>query len=263
MRSRLSRAAWSVASLLLFFALWALVAVFLEWKRGPVFPYPWESLSSLLKMLAGKKLYGHSLLAHITESLSRWVVGFSLAIVLGVVAGVAIGLNRTLARLFKSWLHVLQLIPGLAWVPVALLLFGIGNGGTVFMVLIVAIAPIALATESGLRSVPSEFIESAKILGARPWSLIRCVLLPSALPMILQGLRSGLGNSWRVLVAAEMIVGSGVGLGYVIVQSRWSLRFAEAFAVIGIIAALGLIMERIVFARLENLWLLKTGGKHE
>lgn len=131
------------------------------------------------------------------------------------------------------------------------------------MVAIVAISPIALATQTGFRSIPSEFIESAKILGAKRHQLIRHIQLPAAIPSILLGFRAGLGNSWRVLIAAEMIVGSGVGLGYIIVQSRWSLRFAESFAIIGIIAALGLFIEQVVFARLENLWLKKTGGQHE
>ena len=102
------------------------------------------------------------------------------------------------------------------------------------------------------------------MLGARGTTLVSRVLLPGALPHILSGLRVGLGNGWRVLLAAEMVVGTGTGLGYSIIQSRWTLDYISAFACLVVIMSIGLGFERVVFATLERWtierWRLRDSG---
>jgi len=233
--------------------------MWISWRAVGVFPYPLESMASFVKMVSGKPIYGEPLWTHLTHSLWRWSMGFLLAIFLGVMAGAFMSSQWVLRKLFEPWFQVVQMIPGLAWVPVALLLFGIGEAGTVFMVTMVAIGPIALAVRSGMQSVPREWVESARILGSNTIQMIWYVRIPASIPVILQGMRAALGNAWRVLIAAEMIVGTGVGLGYIISQSRWTLRFAESFATIAIIAVMGLWIDRIIFARIEKKWLRRMG----
>ncbi len=231
----------------------------ISWRAVGVFPFPSESFTAFLKMMSGKLIYGEPLTAHLFQSLVRWSLGFFIAIGMGALAGVLMSTHLIIRRLFEPWFQVVQMIPGLAWVPVALLLFGIGEAGTVFMVTMVAIGPIALAVRSGMQSVPREWVESARILGSNAWQMIWFVRIPASIPVILQGMRAALGNAWRVLIAAEMIVGTGVGLGYIISQSRWTLRYAESFATIAIIATMGLWIDRIIFARLEKKWLRRMG----
>jgi NitT/TauT family transport system permease protein/taurine transport system permease protein len=148
---------------------------------------------------------------------------------------------------------MLLLVPGLAWIPVAILLFGIGELSTVFMITVSAFAPIAINVLAGIKGVNVQLIRAAQMMGAKKNHLFFKVLVPAALPSILSGLRIGLGTGWRVLVAAEMVVGTGDGLGYAIIQARWTLDYTSSFACIAVICSLGLLFERLFLRRLEVL----------
>lgn len=249
------------ASMLLIIFGWQVVAWGVDWWRGVPFPTPFETGLKLLKMLAGEQFLGHSIYLHILSSMGRWLSGFSIAVVSGALIGMAAGRWRSFERLTMPSVQVLQLIPGLAWIPVAILLFGIGDGATLFMIAVTAFAPIAINIAGGVKRVDEMYVRAARMLGLNNRMLFQRVLLPGALPHILSGLRVGLGSSWRVLVAAEMVVGKGTGLGYAIIQSRWTLDFAKAFVCIAIICVIGLIVERVIFIPLEKrtieLWGLK------
>ena len=156
--------------------------------------------------------------------------------------------------------YALQLIPGLAWIPITLLLFGLGNVSTIFMIFMLALTPIIITTSTGISNTPSDLINSAILMGASRRSLVIHVLFPSALFHIVDGMRIGLANSWRVLIAAEMIVGEGVGLGYIIIQSRWSLDYISAFVSIIIIVMIGLTFEKFLFQIIDNKLRLKYGS---
>ena len=258
---RLGSLYYGLAALLLILFGWQAVAWSVDWLRGVTFPTPLETASKLVQMLAGEKFLNHSIYRHTASSMGRWLSGFSVAVVLGALVGMAAGRWRTLERLTMPAIQILQLIPGLAWIPVAILLFGIGDGATLFMIAVTAFAPIAINVAGGVKQVDEMYIRAARMLGLNNRMLFRSVLLPGALPHILSGLRVGLGSSWRVLVAAEMVVGRGTGLGYAIIQSRWTLDFSGAFVCIAIICMVGLIVERLLLLPLENrtieLWGLK------
>lgn len=255
------RIVYALASLLLLLLIWFLVAWCVSWSRGVVFPTPVDTFAKLLGLLSGKTFLGHSIYQHVANSLGRWISGFLVAVVAGLLTGMAIGRWSSVERLLMPLVHVLQLIPGLAWIPVAILIFGIGSGATHFMITITAFAPIVINVAGGVKRVDEMYIRAARMLGLGNRMLFLNVLLPGALPHILSGLRIGLGNSWRVLVAAEMIVGSGTGLGYAIIQSRWTLDYAGAFVCIAIICVIGLIIDHLLFIPLERrtieLWGLK------
>ncbi len=251
----------SAAALTLVLLSWELTALAVTWLRGVPFPTPATTLIKLLHMLAGRPFLDHSIYTHIGNSLGRWVGGFLLGTLFGAGVGMACGRWHTVERLFMPSVQILQLIPGLAWIPVAILIFGIGDSATLFMIAVTAFAPVAINVTGGVKRVDEMYVRAARMLGLNNHMLFVNVLVPGALPHILSGLRIGLGNSWRVLVAAEMIVGSGTGLGYAIIQSRWTLDYSGAFVCIAIICVIGLIVERLIFIPLEKrtieLWGLK------
>jgi ABC-type nitrate/sulfonate/bicarbonate transport system permease component len=192
-------------------------------------------------------------------SLLRWGIGFVVAATAGVLFGLAAGWWRSLERLVMPSVHTLQLVPGLAWIPVAILLFGIGDGATLFMIAITAFPPVAINVVNGVKRVDEMYVRAARMMGATNGMLFFRVLVPGALPHIVSGLRVGLGNGWRVLVAAEMVVGTGAGLGYAIIQSRWTLDYTGAFVCLTIICVLGLVVEQLIFVPLERRTIERWG----
>lgn len=257
------RVVMPLATAALVLGSWQATAMFITSVRGVEFPTPWETAVSLGKLLAGQQLVQCSIYRHVLDSLGRWAGGFGIAATAGVLYGLVAGWNRTLEALTVPIIHMLQLVPGLAWIPVALLLFGIGERATVFMIAVTAFAPIAMNVLSGVKRVDGTYVRAGRMLGAGGADLFLRVLVPASLPSILTGLRIGLGNSWRVLVAAEMVVGTETGLGYAIIQSRWTLDYHSAFACLAIICALGLILERCVFSAVERVTVERWGLSHQ
>lgn len=246
------RVLWGVGPFALMMIVWQCAAWTVTWMRGVPFPTPMETGARLLGMLGGSPMMDHTIYRHAAASLLRWVAGFAAAAVAGMLTGMAAGWWRPVERMIMPSVHVLQLVPGLAWIPAAILIFGIGDGATLFMIAVTAFSPVAINVANGVKRVDEMYVRAARMVGASNRMLFLHVLLPGALPHILSGLRVGLGNGWRVLVAAEMIVGSGAGLGYAIIQSRWTLDFTGAFACIVIICMVGLAVERLIFAPLER-----------
>jgi len=255
----LSRLIISTVSIGTLFILWIGVVCFVSAVKGSVFPNPVSVFTRLIRLLHGGLLYDHTIRHHLTSSLIRWGIGYGLAVSAGIMTGILLGTSRILNRVFMPLIYVIQLVPGLAWIPIALLMFGIGNVSTVFMIFIMGYTPVVINTAGGIRSVPPIYTDAARMLGAKRWIIIHRVLIPFASLSIIDGLRIGLANAWRVLIAAEMIVGVGVGLGYIIIQSRWSLDFEAAFVSIFLIVIIGLFIEKAVFGILENRISSKMG----
>jgi ABC-type nitrate/sulfonate/bicarbonate transport system permease component len=249
-------AALSAALVLL---VWSAVAHHVRATKGAPFPGPVEVLRHAAALLGGRPLLGHSLLAHAGSSLGRWAVGFLGGCVAALLIGSAVGASRVLERLLMPVVHALQLIPGLAWTPVAILLFGISQKATVFMIFITAVSPVAVNLVAGIRATSEQHLRVARMAGAGRWAVFTRVLLPSSVPHLLSGLRVGLGMSWRVVVAAEMVVGKDMGLGYAIIQSRWTLDYPSAFVCILVICLIGLLVEYVGFARLEAATVRRWG----
>lgn len=226
--------------------IWHGLALFVLWQRGVPFPTPWQTLERLLELVRGVPLSGQSLGEHIFRSVYRWLLGSGLAAGLGISYGLLAGWFRSVEIATARIPQTLLLVPGLAWVPVALLLFGVGEQATLCMIFLAAFSPVAVSVLAGVRALDPALIRAARMLGAGRAMLFLRVLIPAALPALLCGLRLGLATGWRVLVAAEMVVGTGTGLGYSLIQSRWNLDYASSFACIVVVCALGLGVDQVL-----------------
>jgi NitT/TauT family transport system permease protein len=194
------------------------------------------------RALAGMLLSG-AMLSHIAYTLYRVLFGFFLAGLVGVPIGILMGRFRRVERFFVPLVSVLMPIPSLAWVPVFILWFGLGNAATIALVFYAATFPVIFNTWTGVRSVNRLWIRSAEAMGADEKGLFYKVVLPGSLPFIITGFRQAFARAWIAVVGGEMIAATSWGLGWVIFVMLASL------AVIGIV---GLVFERLIFQTLER-----------
>jgi ABC-type nitrate/sulfonate/bicarbonate transport system permease component len=247
-----SRLALGLVGLFLFLFVWEMISICVMQLKGISFPAPLETAGRLGDLLMGARLYDQTIYDHIFASLARWGIGYLLAAVLGIMIGLAMGMSSALHEVSMTPMTILQLIPGLAWIPIALLIFGLGETATIFMIFMTVLPTIAISTAAGIREVPAIYLKSARMMDTSSVSIFYRVLLPASSLQIINGLRIGLANGWRVLIAAEMVVGVALGLGYVLIQARWSLDFEAAFVSILIICAIGLFIEKVLFSVIEH-----------
>jgi len=249
--------------LLIALVVWQTAALSVLYFREVDFPTPSQTLLRLVCLFTGERFLDYSLYRHIGSSLQRWVAGFGISAVLGICYGLLTGAVPLFEKATAKIPQMLLLIPGLAWIPVALLLFGIGEPATIFMIVIAAFAPIAINVQSGVKNIDIRLIRAATMMGAGKRILFFQVLLPASLPSLLSGLRIGIGAGWRVLVAAEMVIGTGAGLGYAIIQVRWTLDYASSFACIVVICCIGLLCEQVLFGWIERRMNERRGRQAE
>lgn len=261
--TRLERVAWTCAAWAFGLGLWQAVAFSVTAMRGIPFPTPIECLRSLADLLGGTVFLEHTIYHHLLVSLARWAEGFGIGFGAGLAYALIAGWWRGARLITMPTVEVLQVIPGLAWIPIAILLFGLNHTATVAMIAVTTFPAVAISGVMGVRSVDSRYVRAARMCGAGSAALFATVLLPGAASHLLSGLRISVGASWRVLVAAEMIVGSGDGLGYAIIQSRWTMDYVSSFVCIGLIASLGLALERLVLTPLEGCTVRRWGLSHD
>lgn len=198
------------------------------------------------------------LLPYTADSLVRVGSGFALALLVGVPLGLAMGWYAGAARALNPVVQILRPISPLAWIPVSIVLFGITNLATIFLIFLASLFPIVVAAMNGVRGVPQMFLRAGRNFGLSPAALFRRVLFPAALPQVLGGLRVALGVSWLVVVAAEMIAVDS-GLGYLVIDSRNAgKRYDLVIAAILLIGGIGLILD-LLARRIEKLPRVRWG----
>jgi sulfonate transport system permease protein len=156
---------------------------------------------------------------HVGISVLRVLEGFGIAAFLGLLLGIAIGLSRTLDRLTDLIIQVIKPIPPIAWIPLAILWFGIGEESKVYIIFLGAFFPIIINTIDGIRQTDHKLVEVARMLEVPRVKFVRRVVIPGALPAIMTGIRVGLMVAWMCVVAAELIA-AGSGIGYLIMDAR-------------------------------------------
>jgi NitT/TauT family transport system permease protein len=196
---------------------------------------------------------------HAFDTLLRLTAGFAIAALLGVSAGILMGRSRRAEDILLPLVSIGAPIPGLAYAPLFLLWFGTGNVPTVLLVAFVSAFPIIYNSWTGVKAVKEIWLRSAQAMGADRRRLFRHVILPGALPYILTGLRLGLAQAWRILVAVEMLAAVPWGLGWLIFGAQEFLNTDVMLAGIAVIALIGLSLEKLVFQPLETFTVVRWG----
>lgn len=205
---------------------------------GQLLPGPWSVVKGL-----GDLLQHGLLLKYVVASLFRVTWGFGLAVVLAIPLGMIIGWYRRARMAFNPIIQLLRPISPLAWIPIAILWFGVGDASAIFLIFLGSFFPLLLTAVNAVQSVPAVYVNSGRNFGLRPLEMFSRVLFPAALPQILLGLRITLGIAWLVVVAAEMIAVNS-GLGFLIVDARNAgNRYDLVVAGMVLIGMIGLILD--------------------
>lgn len=203
-------------------------------ERSILIPPPTVVLATL-----GELLRDGTLLEHAASSLLRVLTGFAIAAAFALPVGLLMGWSRLANDLLDTTVQMLRPIPGTAWVPASILLFGIGDRPALFLIFIGTVWPILLSAIHGVRNTPRHLIWAAMTMGARGWRLFVKVVFPAALPSIFTGCRVGMGVAWTFVVVAELIA-VRTGLGYMIMEARLIVRPDIVFAGMIAIGVVGL-----------------------
>ena len=233
--------------------LWEATAHFGFFPRK-LFP-PLEDVALAFVRLTAADILPH----HVLDTLIRLTAGFALAAIAGVAIGFAMGRSRRAEDIFLPLVSIGAPIPGLAYAPLFLLWFGLGNKTAVLLVGFVSAFPIIFNTWTGVKAVKEIWVRSAQSMGADDKRLFRHVILPGALPYILTGLRLGLAQAWRILVVVEMLAAVPWGLGWLIFGAREFLNTDVMLAGIFVIGVIGLVLEKFLFQRLEAFTVVRWG----
>lgn len=214
----------------------------------PDFMFP--RLTQVLETLFNGLVNGQ-IVAAIGKSMSRLLIGFAIAIVLGVSMGYLIWRYKLVEDTLGFLVTALQSIPSIVWFPLAIIWFGLNDFAILFIVTIGATWTMTVSATSGFRNVPTLYQRVAKTFGSSGIHFIRTVILPASVPQLLSGLRIAWAFSWRALMAGELL-GSGGGLGQLLETGRSLGQMDLVISVMIIIAVIGTIMDNVVFMRLER-----------
>jgi taurine transport system permease protein len=226
-----SSLAMSLASIAALLALWW-IATHAGWIKPLFLPKP-EAIWFAFQQAVAGELDGHTLWVHFAWSLFRVFSAFLMAVAIGIPVGIAMGISRFARGVFDPPIEFYRPLPPLAYLPLMIIWFGIGEWAKIMLLFLAVFAPVALAARAGVKSVAQEQIQAALSMGASRMQVVRHVIIPGAMPEILVGLRIGMGVGWTTLVAAEMVA-ADAGLGKMVYNAANFLR--TDVVILGILA---------------------------
>jgi NitT/TauT family transport system permease protein len=231
---------------------WAVVIV----SGSVVFPTPWRVVTGTLELIRDGTLW-----QHIGASLFRVGTGFGLAVLVAVPMGLWMGWVKGAYITLNPLFQMLRPISPIAWIPIAILWFGVGDMSPIFLIFISSVFPMVVQTVAGVHTIEKRYLRAAANFGVSRATLFRQVVIPAVLPQIIVGMRIGLGVAWLVVVAAEMIALRS-GLGYLIIDSRNAgNRYDLVVAGMIIIGLIGLLLDRLM-RLLEGLKVVRWRYAH-
>jgi NitT/TauT family transport system permease protein len=227
------------------------------WSETKVFPSPRAVIQGF------EELYEKGLLwKYASDSVLRVAAGYLLAIVLGIPTGLLMGWYPDVMTILNPVMQMLRPISPIAWIPLAIIFFGVTNAAPIFLVFLAAYFPVVVSATTGVRNVPPMYLRGGANFGLNSRQLLWRVVLPSAVPQILTGLRISLGVAWIVVVAAEMIAVDS-GLGYLVIDARNAgKRYDLVVAAMIMIGAIGLALD-VLMRRTETLRAVRWGFRTE
>ncbi len=182
---------------------------------------------------------------HLAASLQRVALGFALAVVAGVGLGMLVGSSKLAMRGLDPIFQVLRTVPPLAWLPLSLAAFREAQPSAIFVIFITAVWPIIINTAVGVRNVPADYRNVARVIRLRPHEWFLRIVVPAAAPYIFTGLRIGVGLSWLAIIAAEMLIG-GVGIGFFIWDAWNSSNLSDIIVALIYVGLVGFVLDRIM-----------------
>ena len=205
---------------------------------SPIFPLPWQVVTGAWELVQDGTLLGH-----IEASLYRVGIGFGLAMLVAIPLGLWMGWVSGAYYTLNPLFQMLRPISPIAWIPIAILWFGVGDLSPIFLIFISSVFPMMVQTTAGVRTIDRRYLRAAANFGVSRWVLFRRVVIPAVLPEIIVGMRIGIGVAWLVVVAAEMIALHS-GLGYLIMDSRNAgNRYDLVIASMIIIGVIGMLLD--------------------
>jgi len=241
---RLKRIGAPLALMVVLLIVWRAIVVS---SGSAIFPTPWQVVTGTRELIANGTLWDH-----IGASLMRVGTGFLLAVVVAVPLGIWMGRVTAVYLTLNPIFQILRPISPIAWIPIAILWFGIGNASPVFLIFIASVFPMIVQTASGVHTIEHRFLQAAGNFGVSRSKMLLQVVFPAVLPQVIVGMRISLGVAWLVVVAAEMIALRS-GLGYMIMDSRNAgNRYDLVVAGMIIIGMIGLLLD-VLMRLLEGL----------
>ncbi|MCI5539650.1 MAG: ABC transporter permease subunit [Campylobacter lanienae] len=237
-----------------FYQILVLVLLLILWhfSSSALIPSPAKTLEAYEQIIAN-----NSLQIGIIDSLYRYVLGLIFGVIFGVFVGFIFGFNPKFASAFDPLFNLLRPISPIAWVPMVLIIFGIGDLPTIFIIAYSVFFPMVLLSTKAIRDVPSELIIVAKNFGASRWQILKSVIFPSSFLSLISSLKLAAALAWINLVVGEML-GAQTGLGYIIIDSRNQLRIDILIATIITIGIIGMIINAL-FGYIEKVVSRKYG----
>lgn len=225
--------------------IWALLTTYTGIIPSYLIPSPHDVFVAFETLLFNGTLFSDTI-----DTLTRVLLGFVVAAAVAIPLGIIIGWSKTVENYLSFTIGLLRPIPPIAWIPFAILWFGLGLGSAIFVIFVGSVFPILINTADGVKRIDKVYVESAYTLGANQYQTLRKVVVPAALPNIITGLKVGMGIALMCTVAAEMI-GFNNGLGYLILTATSMLDSASAIVGMLTIGLIGLGFEYI-FSRMER-----------
>jgi NitT/TauT family transport system permease protein len=245
--------AWPLLTAVLLVLLWHFSV---KLTGTNVFPSPLSVERGLAQLIEAGVLW-----RYVADSLGRVGVGYLAAVAIGVPGGLLLGWYPAAAQIVNPVIQMLRPISPIAWIPVAIVLFGVGNLAAIYLIFLGAFFPIVVSTMNGVRNVPSMYRRAGRNFGLSPLQLLARVVLPAALPQMLVGLRIALGIAWLVVVAAEMIAVDS-GLGFLVIDARNAgKRYDLVVAAMILIGVIGLALD-LGIRRAETLKSIRWGFRN-
>lgn len=244
LRDFLYRAAIAAASISLLITAWAIFARYFAFPD--LVPSPWDTFGAGAQMISNG-----TLLVHVGISLERVLVGYAAGCISGVVIGALMGRIRIVGQLADPLLQLMRPISPVALVPLSIIWFGIGDLSRYFIIFYGVVIIMIINTAAGVASTPRIRLNAARCMGARSWQIFWRVIIPSAVPYLLTGMRVALGFAFMGIVAAEMIAAQS-GIGYLIMQSRMLLRTDVMFVGLVTLGVVGALIDGFFKAAIDR-----------
>ena len=232
--------------------VWQIIAMIGIWPDN-IFPSPYEVAEDLFYGgVDGSLFYG------IATSMWRLSIGLAIAIAGGIVLGIFMARVEAINQTVGSLVLGLQSIPSIAWVPLAILWFGLTDGGIIFVTAIGAIFAVTINTYTGVKNIDPSFIEAARNMGAKGSQLVTTILIPAAFPYMITGFKQGWAFAWRGVIGAELLF-SFLGLGFLLNVGRQLNDVSQVIAMMLVIMGIGILIDGFIFKKLEDKVMTKWG----